>query len=141
MNKDNIKTLVHEYFTGTLAVDEEIRREKSRIFTPDEPEGQHLGCSGTLDKIGEEITCVDLRRVSPQVLEYLDKKGITDIPPDSLKFKVLALELLKAQYSILQIITARTNGDNEKEEELKKEYLETVLGGVDVVSHKRDQGL
>ena len=133
MDRDRIKTLIHDYFKEILDEDERSRLERTKPFTSDELEGQYLASSSTFDDVEEEIARVDIRRVSPQVVELLNRKGITDIPSDSLAFRALAFELLKAQYSLLQIIAARSEGNYVREGELRKEYLEAVLGGVEVV--------
>ena len=136
MDRDRIKALIYDYFRETLEEDERSRLEMTKPFTSDELEGQYLASSSTFDDVEDEVARVDIRRVSPQVVELLNRKGITDIPSDSLAFKALAFELLKAQYSLLRIIAARSEGNYVREGELKKEYLESVLGEPEVIASK-----
>lgn len=128
MNRERIKKLIYEYFQDELKKDEEWRLDKTRPYTWDELEGEHLGASDAADRIKDDLSLVDLRRVSPQLEEFLREKHVNDISPDSTEFKILAHEMLKAQYSILQIIAARTEGDFKREGLLKKEYIEVILG-------------
>jgi len=128
MDRERIKKLIYEYFQEQLDQDEQSRLEKTRPSTQDELEGEDHAYSDEFREVESDLAYVDLRRVSPEVDSYLKEKTITDIPPDSVEFKKIALEMLKAQSFILRIWGSRTDGNYKEEARLKKEYLEQIFG-------------
>jgi len=127
MNRERIKELIYKYFKEQLEEDERWRFEKTRPSTYEELEGEFHSYSSKFDEVNEDLIRVDLRRVTPQVERFLEAESITDIKPDSIEFRKLAFELLKAQSYLLKIFGCRTEGDLKEEARLKKEYME-VLG-------------
>lgn len=130
MNRERIKGLIYKYFKEQLEEDEHWRLEKTRPSTHDELEGEFHAYSCMFDEVNEDLTRIDLRRVTPKVQRFLKAESITDIEPDSIEFRKLAFELLKAQSYLLKIFGCRTEGDLKEEARLKKEYLEVLGDGV-----------
>ena len=140
MNGARIKSLILEYFQQELVKNNATRLENDEPYSPQDLEGESYCYADQFEEVSEDLARVNLCRVSRQVDEYLKEKAVTDILPNSLEFKSLALEMLKAQHSLLRIFGARAASDYKREGELKKEYLETILGG-GVITPKPDQEL
>lgn len=128
LDRKQIKDLIYKYFKEQLKADEEWRLERGRPATPEELEGEGMALSDMFDEVDDALPLMDLSKAAPKVQQLLEAEAIADIETDSLEWRRLALEMLKAQSFLLRIFDRRTEGDMLGEAKLKKEYVE-VLGG------------
>jgi integrase len=112
MTKSEINTLVSQYMHSYLEDCEDERA--SREITQEQYEGVTLAISDALETNDIDLTFNRLQRIARTADGVLEEQGI-ELDPDSIEYKRLCRELLKAEQQVLRIEARRWEGDYSQE--------------------------
>lgn len=126
MDAVQLRELIRQYIQKILSEDEEWRLDR-KPPTPDELEAESLALSDMYQQTTTELAYENLSSISPRVEELLKDNAISNIAPDSIDYRRLAVELLKANQILIKIFGARTEGDYDEAHKLQRQHFPFTL--------------
>jgi integrase len=129
VDKEQLRKLVHEYIQKMLSEDEVWRIDRKGTITQDEQEQLQAAHTDLFYNSTEDLASMDLRStfVRQHINELLEENSLPSLPSDSIDYRRLAVELLKANQVLARIFHARNEGDYERSYDLQRKHFPDTL--------------